>query len=166
MAVITGDFPTGPYDVTWNGNSVGLMEGSIRCQSQFIADAIRASRYGKTVLEWINQGGAEFVALAIKEWNANAKAAMWQAGSGLGRVREAGTLMGAGGYAKPLVLTALANTPAAVEGPATRTYPFTILLPGHTLDSPFGAEERITPLVFVTLPEIDSGAALKFFTDT
>lgn len=166
MAAITGDFPTGPYDVTFNGNSIGLMEGSILVQSQFIAAPVRASKYGQTVIDYLIQGGAEFVALVLKEWNANTKAAMWQAGSGLGRVREAGVLMGAGAHAKSLVLTALANTPAATEGPATRTYPLSLLLPGHMLSAPFGAEERNIALVFAVLPEIDSGATLKWFTDT
>lgn len=166
MAAITGDFAIGAYDVTFNGNSIGLVEGAIKVQSQFIGAPIRASKYGQSIIDVIIQGGAEFVAIVLKEWNANTKAAMWQAGSGLGRVYEAGKLIGAGSLAKSLVLTAVANTPAATEGPATRTYPLAFLLPGHTLDAPFYADERNIPLVFAVLPEIDSGSTLKFFTDT
>lgn len=166
MAAITGDFPPGPYEVTYKGTTIGLMEGPIRGQDQHIASPIRASLYGQTVIDWINQGAAHYVAFVVKEWDAGAKAAMWQAGAALGQVDEAGILMNT--KAGALVLTAVAGTPAATEGPVTRTYPLAMLLPGHNLDVTFGPEERNVPIVMVALPEVSSGGSKKLttYTDT
>lgn len=166
MAAITGDFPPGPYEATWNGVSIGLMEGSMHSQEQHIALPIRASLWGQTILDYINQGAACFVVFVLKEWNAGAKGALWQAGGALGTVDEAGLLMNT--KAKPLVLTALAGTPAATKGPVTRTYPLAMLLPGHNLDTTFGPEERNIPVVMVALPEPYSSGSkkAKFYTDT
>ncbi len=168
MAAITGDFPTGPYTATWNGNSIGLLEGVIRHTQSPIALPIRAGLYGQTIIDYILQGAGMFVTVIIKEWNANTRAALWPYGTNEGIVHEAGVLIGAGAYAKALVLTAVAGTPAAVEGPATRTYPLTFPLPGHNLDMTFGAVERNIPVVFGVLPEDNSGGDQKliFFTDT
>lgn len=166
MAAITGDFPPGPYEVIWNGNSIGMMEGSVRAGQQVIGLPVRASLYGQTILDYILQGGFYSIALVMKEWNANAKAAQWQFGSTPGIVNEAGLLFNP--LYKQMVLTALAGTPAATEGPATRTYPLCGLLPGHNLDITMGPEERNVPVVFGVLPEPESGGSkkTKYFTDT
>jgi hypothetical protein len=166
MAAITGDFPPGPYEMTYKGTSVGMMEGPIRGQDQHIAAAIRASLYGQTIIDWINQGMASFVAFTVKEWNAGAKAAMWQAGDAPGQCVEAGVLMNT--RAGALVLTALAGTPAATEGPVTRTYALAMLLPGHNVDVTFGPEERNVAIVMVALPEpLTTGSKkTKTYADT
>lgn len=165
MAAITGDFPPGPYQVTWNGTSIGLMEGSIRTGQQVIGLPIRASLWGQTVIDYILQGAFHSIALVMKEWNTGAKAAQWQFGSTPGIVNEAGLLFNP--LYKQMVLTALAGTPAATEGPVTRTYPLLGLLPGHNLDITMGPEERNVPVVFTALPEPESANfKAKFFTDT
>lgn len=169
MAAITGDFGPGPYTVTWNGNSIGLLEGVIRHQQSIVGLPIRASLYAQEVLDYILQGtGGIFAAMVLKEWNANTKAAMWPFGSTLGITNQRGRLFSE--FAKALVLTAAPQTPAATEGPATRTYPLTVLLPGHNLDTPFGAVERHIPVIMVALPEAEvissTGFGTKHFTDT
>jgi hypothetical protein len=165
MAAITGDFPPGPYQVTFNGTSIGLMEGSIRAGQQVIGLPVRASLWGQTVIDYILQGAFHSFALVMKEWNAGAKAAMWQFGSTHGIVGEAGLLFNP--LYKQVVMTALAGTPAATEGPVTRTYPLCGLLPGHNLDITMGPEERNVPVVFGVLPEPESAnQKAKFFTDT
>ena len=166
MAAITGDFPPGPYEMTFNGTSVGMMEGPVRVQDQHIAAAIRASLYGQTPIDYIHQGMMTFIAFVVKEWNAGAKAAMWQAGDAPGQCVEAGVLMNT--KAKALVLTALTNTPAATEGPVTRTFGLAFLLPGHNLDVTFGPEERNVAIVMAVLPEpLSSGSKkVKMYVDT
>lgn len=166
MTAFGGDFSIGPYEATYKGNSIGLLEGEIRVQQNVIGLPIRASLYGQTIINYVLQGAGHFVAFTIKEWNANSKAAMWQFGTTPGIVNEAGLLFDA--MAGAMVLTALSGTPAATEGPVTRTYPLAVLLPGHNLDTPLGPVERNIQIVFAALPEPESSGSkkAKFFTDT
>jgi len=169
MAAITGDFPPGPYAATWNATDIGLMEGPIRHQQSVIALPIRASKFGQEVIDYILQGtGGIFAAFMLKEWNTNTKAALWPFGTTQGITNQRGLLLNV--FAKPLVLTAMASTPAATEGPVTRTYPLAILLPGHTLDYTLGPVERNIGVIMCALPEqetISAGAfGTRHFTDT
>jgi hypothetical protein len=165
MAVITGDFPPGPYQVTYKGTDIGLMEGVIRHQQNLIALPVRTSLYGQTIIDYIVQGGGVFAVLTVKEWDAGAKAVMWPFNASHGIMPITGTLLNT--FFGELVLTALAGTPAATEGPVTRTYPIAGLLPGHNLDVTFGPVERNVPLVLTVLPEQNSNTVgqPKFFTD-
>jgi hypothetical protein len=173
MAVITGDFPPGPYtatyDCTLNSGAVtdvGLMEGPLRHQQNIVALPIYASLWGRHVIDYVVQGGGVFVVAVMKEWDAGSKALMWPFNASHGIFPIVGELINT--YFGQLVLTALAGTPAATEGPATRTYPICGLLPGHNLDITLGPTERNVPVVICALPEQNSltvGQA-KYFTDT
>lgn len=166
MAVITGDFPPGPYQVTFKSNAVGLMEGPIRHQQSIIGLPIRASLYAQNILDYIIQGGGFFAVMVLKEWNTNSKSLMWPFNASHGIVPVVGQLINQ--YYGALVLTALTGTPAATEGPVTRTYPIAGLLPGHNLDITLGPVERNVPVVITCLPEI-TGATVgsaTYFTDT
>lgn len=165
MAAITGDFPTGPYSGTYNGQSIGLMEGPIRHQQSYIGLPIRASLWAQNTLDYIFQGCQMFAVITLKEWNTNTKLLMWPFNASHGLGLKSGELVGSGAYAKQLVLTALAGTPAATEGPATRTYPLAVLLPGHNIDVTLGPVERNVPVVLGILPE-DATNVPRFFTDT
>lgn len=174
MAVITGDFPPGPYTATFavaglNGGAatdVGLMEGVIRHQQNLIALPIRCSLYGQNIIDYVVQGAGVFIALVVKEWDAGAKAVMHPFNTAQGIFPLTSTLLNT--FFGQLVLTALAGTPAATEGPATRTYPICGLLPGHNLDITFGPTERNIPIVLCVLPEQNSTIVgqPKFYTDT
>lgn len=167
MAVITGDFPPGPYQVTYKATDIGLMEGPIRHQQNIIALPIRASLWGQNIIDYIVQGGGVFVIIVVKEWDAGSKAFMhpYDAGSH-GIFPITGVLINT--FFGALVLTALAGTPAATEGPVTRTYPLAGLMPGHNIDVVFGPVERNVPVVAAVLPEQNSTQVgqPKFFTDT
>lgn len=166
MAVITGDFPPGPYTMTFETVSVGLMEGPIRTQQNLIGLPIRASLWGQHILDYISQGGGHFIIFTVKEWNAGAKNVIWPFNASHGIYPITGELLNQ--YAGPLVLTALAGTPAATEGPVTRTYPLALLLPGHNIDVTFGPNERNVPIVMCALPEQNSTTVgqAKYMTDT
>lgn len=166
MAVISGDFPPGPYQATFEGVDIGLMEGPIRHQQNIIALPIRAALWGQHVINYIMQGGGVFAVLTIKEWDAGSKAVLWPYNAAQGIYPVVGELLDQ--YFGPLVLTALAGTPAATEGPVTRTYPFAALLPGHNIDVTFSSGERNVPLVLGVLPEQNSTTVgqAKYFTDT
>ncbi len=166
MAVISGNFPPGPYNATFKATDVGLMEGPIRHQQSIIALPVRATLYAQNIINYILQGGGVFAVITVKEWDAGAKALMWPFNASHGIFPVVGQLIDQ--YFGALVLTALTGTPAATEGPVTRTYPISGLLPGHNLDITFGPMERNVPVVVTALPEINGttvGSA-KFFTDT
>lgn len=165
MAVITGDFPPGPYQATYDGQSSGLMEGPIRHRQSAKGLPIMASLWGGNILDYIIQGGGVFVVMVLKEWNVNSKLIMHCQNASHGIFMESGKLYNT--FCKQLVLTALAGTPAATEGPVTRTYPFCGVLPGHEIDVSMGPVERNVAVVLAVLPEQDStntGRA-KYFTD-
>lgn len=174
MAIISGNFPPGPYQGTFQvsglnsgaATTIGLMEGPIRHQQNLIALPIRCSLYGQNIINYIVQGGGVFVVLTVKEWDAGAKAVMHSFNASHGIFPLTGTLLDT--FFGQLVLTALAGTPAATEGPVTRTYPYCGLLPGHNLDITFGPMERNVPVVLCALPEQNSSTVgqPKYFTDT
>jgi hypothetical protein len=166
VAVISGNFPPGPYNCTYKATDVGLMEGPIRHQQSIIALPIRATLYAQNIINYILQGGGVFGVITVKEWDSGAKALMWPFNASHGIMPVVGNLIDQ--YFGALVFTALTGTPAATEGPVTRTYPFAGLLPGHNLDITFGPMERNVPVVITALPEINGttvGSA-KYFTDT
>lgn len=166
MAAITGDFPPGPYQVTYKAAAIGLMEGPIRHQQNLMGLPIRASLWGQNIIDYIMQGMGVFAVIVLKEWNTNTKALMWNVNASHGIAPVAGMLYNP--YCGALVLTALAGTPAATEGPATRTYNLAGLLPGHNLDVAMGPVERNVPVVVCALPEQNSSntGEPKYFQDT
>lgn len=166
MAALTGDFPPGPYQVTYKAQSVGLMEGPIRHQQNVMGLPIRSSLWGQNIMDYIIQGGGVFAVIILKEWNTNSKALMHPFDASHGIFPVSGMLMNP--FTGALVLTALAGTPAATEGPVTRTYPLAGILPGHNLDIALGPVERNVPVVVCALPEQDSAntGKPKYFTDT
>lgn len=173
MAVISGDFPPGPYtatyDCTLNGGAatdIGLMEGPIRHQQNVAALPIRCSLYAQNIIDYVVQGGGVFAIITVKEWDAGARALMWPFDASQGIFPLTGTLISS--FFGQLVLTALAGTPAATEGPATRTYPYCGILPGHNLDITLGPTERNVPVVICALPEQNSSQVgqPKYYTDT
>ena len=173
MAVITGDFPPGPYTGTMAiaglnsgaATDIGLMEGPIRHQQNVMGLPARCSLYAQNIIDYIMQGAGVFVVITVKEWDAGAKALMHPFNASHGIFPLTGVLMNT--FFGQLVLTALAGTPAATEGPVTRTYPLAAILPGHNLDVTFGPVERNVPVVLGVLPEQNSSTVgqPKFFTD-
>lgn len=166
MAVITGDFPPGPYQGTYDASSIGLMEGPVRHQQTSYGLPIRAALWGQQILDYIIQGGGVFVVVVLKEWNTATKLVMHPQNAAHGIFMESGKLYST--FAKPLVLTALPGSPAATEGPATRTYPYTAVMPGHNIDVSMGPVERNVAVVLVAFPEQDSTntGRSKYFTDS
>lgn len=161
-----GNFPPGPYSVTVvisaTPTDIGLMEGAIHHNEKGFAQEVRASLYGDAVIEEITRGGEVFLILTIKEWKTASKYLMIAEGA-LGTRGKAGRLRTA--LVSQIVLTALAGTPAATEGPVTRTYALPVLAAGHNVDITLGPEERNVPLVFRIFPSASAGV-LTYYTDT
>lgn len=151
MAVISGDFGIGPYTITYDGAALGLLEGVVRHQQNLMALPIRCSAYGQNIIDYVIQGGGCFPVFTLKEWNQNTLNAMHSFSASMGLMPLTGTLFSS--FCNALVFTALPGTPAATEGPATRTYAYAALLPGHNVDITFGATERNIPIVMAVLPQ-------------
>jgi hypothetical protein len=166
MAVINPAIPSGPYTATWNGNGIGLFEGLLRMQQTPFGLPVRASQWGQAVIDYIMQSGGYFGVAVVKEWTTATKAFMWPFGADMGVINEPGLLFSS--FCQPLVLTALAGTPAATYGPVTRTYTYAATLPGHNLDVAFGPAERNVVVAVGVLPQPNAGGSYKarFFTDT
>jgi len=166
MTVINPAIPAGPYTFTWNGNDIGLTEGPARMQQSPFGLPVRATQWGDTIIDYILRGGGYFAVIVVKEWTTNSKLFMWPFGSNQGVIDEPGRLFSS--YCQALVMTALANTPAATYGPVTRTYHYCATLPGHNLDIQAGPQERNVVVALGVLPQPNSGGSYKakFFTDT
>ena len=166
MSLIDPSIPSGPYSATWNSNDVGLFEGPVRWQQNAIGLPVYASQWGRTIIDYIMQGAGCFAVCVVKEWHSGAKAFMWPFGATHGIMNEPGLLFSS--FCQPLVLTALAGTPAATYGPVTRTVPYCAVLPGHNLDITMGPMERNVVVAIGVLPEpsTSNSRKAKFFTDS
>lgn len=156
-------FANGPYTVTYNGLSLGLLEGQPKCISVPHAIDVRSSRWGNSVIDGIQDGADVFVSLMLKEWTAAIRAALWPFSANLGDAGVPGRLLSDLGAA--LVFTAVTGTPAATNGPVTRTFAAACLAPEHNLEVMLGNEERNIPLIFRAYPAV-FGTNLRHFADT
>jgi hypothetical protein len=157
-------FAYGPYTATYGGNSIGEFEGSLEHFQIGHAREYRASRFGDSPVGGIYTGMSCLFMARLKEWTAFTRAAMWPYDTLLGDSGVIGRAME--DMASILILTAVAGTPAATNGPATRTYPLAILMPEHNQQVILGTEQRDVPLVFRCYPQIKGGVELNCFTDT
>lgn len=170
MALISPSIPSGAYTGTWVIDSVardiGLFEGPIRHQQNLIAQPVMAHQWGRTIIDYVIQGGGFFGVIVLKEWTTYTKKFIWPFGSTHGIVDEPGKLFSS--YTAQLVLTAVTGTPAATLGPVTRTYPYVATLPGHNLDITMGPMERNVVVAVAVLPEPSGSGSYKakFFVDT
>lgn len=161
-----GTFRPGEYTMTYGGVAVGMCTSGgknlrFRRKSKPINDT---DRYGLSTIDHINCGADCFLTCTFKEWNAGVKDAIWPYGTAAfdGLLGLAGVLDSS--KAKTIVLTAVANTPAAAAGPATLTATHAILAPENDTNVIFGIEETDVPVVFQLLPYDSSG--IRFFTLT
>ena len=161
-----GTWACGPYTATYNGNDVGLIEGVWRHQQTAEAADIRSGRFGDSVIDGIYRGGNCFAVAVFKEWTANIRRMLWPFDTVLGDSGKHGRSMV--DMSSVLLLTAIAGTPAATAGPATRSFPRAIFSPGHNKEVLLGNEERNVPIVFRCYPTVvtPGDTDLRWYTDT
>ncbi len=154
----------GPYNVTWNSVTVGMMEGeqgvpTLR-QMTKAKRVDNTDRYGQTLLTAIDLGVEYEAHYTCMEYRAGSIAAFWPFGT-FGRLGVIGKLYDA--MAAPLVFTAVSGTSAAAT-PATLTAALAILSPGYDAQLLYGPMVRTVPIRQSLLP-YTSGVVL-FFTQT
>lgn len=158
-----GTFTPGHYAMTHNGNACGLVTSggqSLRFRPS-IKKINNTSLYGDTLIDGIYRGmsGVQLL-VTFKEWTAAIRALLWPWSTNLGEQGLIGQLSSE--LAKPIVLTAQALSPAAVNGPATLTAALALLAPENDVSILFGPDERDVPVLFDCYLYDDSGTK-RFF---
>lgn len=155
----------GAYSVTHNAVDVGLFEGALRQNQPMHAQESLASRFGDTVIDGVYRGTNVFAIMVVKEWTESVRDVIWPFDEALGNSGIIGRMLT--DIAKVLVFTAIPGTPAATNGPLTRTYSLAVIAPEHNTEITFGAEERNIPVVMRCLPAItDSTGIAIHYVDT
>jgi hypothetical protein len=137
---------SGPYTATWNGVGLGLFQGEgglPTITSVGKAKGIASSNlYGLTQIDSIHLGRDMFFDAVLMEYTLGVSA-LWPFDDFYGLGLPVGTLKRA--LAQPLVLTAVAGTPAS-STPATLTMSKAILADDHQGKIVYGPELRTVPL--------------------
>jgi len=163
-----GTFRPGEYTMTYAGAPCGLVTSGgqhlrFRPSKKKINDT---ATYGDTLIDGIYRGMNAQLMVTFKEWTVAVKQAIWPYSAGGPGAGFDGTLGIIGrldsDISQGIVLTAVAGTPAALNGPATFTALRPILADGNDLDIPFGPDETDVPVVFDLMLYDDSGVKRLF----
>lgn len=172
MPTPLGTFAPGNYAMTYNGSSVGIIQGDgqmlrYRTHERPIGGPSKPTvPYADTKIDGIYRGLNGLLLVTFAEWNSVVKAAIWPwyTGGFDGRVGLRGQL--ASVIAQQIVLTAETNSPAASNGPATLTAARAKLAPENDINILFGPAERDIPVLFELLPYIDGSSIERIFSLT
>lgn len=171
-------FAAGPYTATYNTDSapgdpagkgqgardLGLVAGVRRWRRQLEIHPVHGDAYGSSEIDGVYRGGQCYCLMTFKEWSDAVKDALWPFGSSFGAMGQVGRLLT--DLAGELVLTAVADTPAATNGPATLTFEKAILSPRENNDVVLGAEERDVPVMFRCYPYVNGQNDVVWFEET
>lgn len=160
----------GQYTTTWNSVSVGVTRQGFELQMMLRQEVIaETDAYGESTIDYIYRGGDAFVQWNSRSYIPGSTAPFWPWGGGtLGVMANASNPIAglASAVAQPLVLTALANTPAKTAGaPNTLTGSLSILAPNFDGRLLFDSRLRDVPIRHQLLPSNSSGT-ISWFTLT
>lgn len=159
-------FIAGEYTSTYDAVDLGETEGGFTLENTMLAEPIVADNMGQTVQDLVYQGQSAFISFVSLEpdkaaileafhpfWASAAVTDMLKISDSTNVIGQLGTAV-----AKALVLTVVANTPAAgTGGIATITLDKAILAPNFPKQLLFATRTRRLPLRFQLLPFDDSG---------
>src|SRR5436305_10663162 len=159
-------FAVGQYTVSWNSVSLGIFKGEAGLptikQKNFTLVVDNSDAYGKTPIEGFDLGAEFQFQGTLLEWKAGPIALLWPFAAALGQLGIIGQSLT--GLAKSLVLTAVAGTPAAAQGPATITAASTLLATNFNIDLIFGPALPELPILCYVWPSVIT--TITFFTKT
>lgn len=155
-------FAPGYYEATYNGNSLGLVEGPRRFRRRAAGEPIRADKYGDSVIDMIYRGGDQFLMMTFKEWTATVLSALWPWGADYGAMGDCGRAAVMQSLAKEILLQAVSTTPAYSVGPAVQRYYACILAEENDTEILFGNTQRDVPILFRCFPVSVSGTVRWF----
>lgn len=162
-----GTFAPGYYTMTIVGASgaadCGLVEGVRRLRRRSKWEPIKADQWGDTTIDGVYRGADVFLSMVFKEWKTPVKERILNMFSPTdsGQVGEVGELIT--NFAKQIVLTAQAGSPAAAAGPATLTAAQAILAADNEIEILLGNLQRDVPIMFQLIPYVTSGEILRHY---
>lgn len=161
-------FVAGPYNGTYNAVALGITADGFKLDLTLKQENIDESDlYGGSLLDYVYRGGDATMEYRSKAYKPGSVAPMWPWGP-LGQITSTAAPVGrlASDVASPFVLTAVANTPAAVIGNACATFTASkaILAPGYNPSLLFTSKLREVPVRLALLPYSNGllGAIINF----
>ena len=161
-----GTFISGPYNGTYNAESIGLTEDGFEVRLRAEKDLINMTHlYGDSVIDAVYRGGNCLLAFVVSEWaKATALGMMWPYGPansgttssvapavGYGFIGTVGRCDVGSSLYKAVVLTAVSGTTAA-SSPATFTASQAIKAEAHDTQYMLAPRHRKTPIVLRLYP--------------
>lgn len=147
---------------------MGVTRQGFEIQQQLRQEVIaETDAYGEATIDFIYRGGDVFAQFICRSYAAGSTAPFWPWGGGaLGVMSTAAVPIAtlASVVAQPLVMTVVANTPAA-GSPNTVTAPLSILAPNFDGRLVFDSRLRDVPIRHQWLPSAASGT-VTWFTKT
>jgi hypothetical protein len=164
-------FPTnytdGHYDAVWNSLAIGNTDDGYVWEITHKGELLRFEEYGENIIDLVHRGADVAIEFTVKEWLAAAIATMiWPWSATFGRISCTGNLAIRGGYAKPLVMTAKACSPAGTDGPATITFHKTILDPEVAKNINLNNKPRVIPIRMRCFLDEQTPGDDRYFTIT
>lgn len=153
----------GRYGGTYNSVDVGITEDGYRIQQDSSAFPVNnTDAYGDSMIDFIYRGGNAFMIYNSIAYKAGAITPFWPWGT-LGVMFTSAAPLGrlASAVAAAMVITAVANTPAAAA-PASVTAPLAILAPNSNLELLYTSKLRTVPTRLQLLPSLNTGTASWF----
>jgi hypothetical protein len=146
-------FTAGKYDGTLAAGALGQTADGLRIQHEVSKQLIIGDNFGDGVQDAVYRGMNMFAGFTLLEFEAaKAQAAFWPYSTTwldmgvIGRL-DVATGSNQAAVAAALIFTALANTPAALDGtPASFTFPAAILRENFPVEILFGPVAREVPL--------------------
>lgn len=172
---MTANFVAGQYTATYNSKALGQTADGYRLSHQVFKRMVTGDAGGDTPQDGIYRGMEVMLAFRLIEAAAAGVDELiypYSATPGtpgtmgvIGRtdVRGSANAVTPGVMAKSIVLTALAGTPAANDGPATITLPLAILAENFPVDILYAPDLREVPLRMRVYPTMATGV---FWTET
>lgn len=158
-------FVAGRYTGAYNSVDVGITDQGYELEQSSSQEAIEESdAYGQSFIDGIYRGGNVFLQFTCKAYKAGSITPFWPWGA-LGIMSTSAAPIGrlASAVASSMVLSAVANTPAAAA-PASLTIAKSILAANSPAKLLFNSKLRQVPVRLQAIPTIDTD--VKWFTTT
>lgn len=149
---------SGPFESSWDGLEMGFTRRGFEFQFMNHAEPVNETdAYGRSLLDAIHQGGDVMILAIFRIWKDEVVQAMnpfSKTNNVLGELDSDETPIGIrySDFASGLILTAVANTPAAASFPLTVSADAAILAPNSTISVVLGPTAREIPMRIALLP--------------
>lgn len=153
----------GAYNGTYDAVALGPQEDGFDLLQSLAEEVVGESDfYGGSIIDYFYRGGNCQIRSDAKYYTAGTILPYWPF-AGMGKMRSAANPIGrlASDIANPLVLSAVAGTPAATA-PASLTATYAVLAPGQQSTLKFTSKLRRVPLFLQLLPHDVSAETLWY----